>query len=126
MPPLSDRPDDIPLLARHFVQKFSREFGKSIVGPTPPRTILLQRHNWPGNVRELEHAIVSACMLSENVSIDVGDLPQELARTNAASSEESAISVSHLADQERRIVEDALRESGGNQSKAARRLDIGS
>ncbi len=125
IPPLRERPDDIPLLARHFVQKFSREFGKPIVGLTPRATIILQRHSWPGNVRELEHVIGRACMLSEDVTLDVSDLPQELAQKNAAPSEESASPVSHLADQERRLVEEALRESRGNQSEAARRLGIG-
>ena len=124
VPPLHERPDDIPLLARHFVKKFSREFGKPLVGLTPRAVIVLQRHSWPGNVRELEHVIGRACMLSDNVTIDASDLPQELAQQGAASSEESA-SVSPLADQERRLVVEALRESGGNQSEAARRLGIG-
>ncbi len=125
VPPLRDRPEDIPLLARHFVQKFSREFGKAIVGLTPRAIIVLQRHSWPGNVRELEHVIGRACMLSENATIDACDLPQELTQKTAPSKEESEGSVSHLADQERRLVEEALRESGGNQSEAARHLGIG-
>jgi two-component system, NtrC family, response regulator HydG len=125
VPPLRERPDDIPLLARHFVKKFSREFDKPIVGLTPRAAILLKRHSWPGNVRELEHVIGRACMLSENVTLDVSDLPQELGQNDVPSREESAGSVSHLADQERRLVEEALRETGGNQSEAARRLGIG-
>jgi DNA-binding NtrC family response regulator len=125
VPRLRERPDDIPLLARHFVQKFSREFGKPIAGLTPRALIALQRHSWPGNVRELEHVMGRACMLSENVTLDVPDLPPELSQPNAAPNEESAGPVSYLADQERRLVEEALRESAGNQSEAARRLGIG-
>jgi two-component system, NtrC family, response regulator HydG len=125
VPPLRDRPDDIPLLARHFVQRFSREFEKQIVGLTPRAVILLQRHNWPGNVRELEHIIGRACMLSENVTLDVSDLPQELVQKNALASEKLNGPISHLAENERRLIEDALRESGGNQSQAARHLGIG-
>ncbi len=123
--PLREHPEDIPLLARHFVQKFSHEFGKQIGGLTPRAAIVLQRHSWPGNVRELEHVIGRACMLSESVTVDIADLPEELAPPSAASGEESNGMTSPLADQERRLVEEALRKSAGNQSQAARRLGIG-
>jgi DNA-binding NtrC family response regulator len=125
VPPLKERPDDIPLLARHFVHKFSLEFGKQILGLTPRAAIILQRHSWPGNVRELEHVIGRACMLSESSMLDVSDLPEELTQKSGESGEEQSGSGSALADQERRLVEEALRESAGNQSEAARRLGIG-
>jgi transcriptional regulator with PAS, ATPase and Fis domain len=125
VPPLKERPDDIPLLTRHFVQKFSREFDKQISGTTPRAGIVLQRHSWPGNVRELEHVIGRACMLTENSILDVHDLPDELVHENAIPHTGSNGAVSPLAHQERRLVEDALRESAGNQSEAARKLGIG-
>jgi two-component system, NtrC family, response regulator HydG len=125
VPALKERPDDIPLLARHFVQRFSREFDKQISGIAPRAGIVLQRHTWPGNVRELEHVIGRACMLAENVILDVDDLPEELMQKSAVPSEGSDGAVSPLADQERRLVEEALRESAGNQSEAARKLGIG-
>jgi DNA-binding NtrC family response regulator len=125
VPPLKERPDDIPLLTRHFVQKFSREFDKQISGTTPRAGIVLQRHSWPGNVRELEHVIGRACMLTENSILDVHDLPDELVHENAIRHTGSNGAVSPLAHQERRLVEDALRESAGNQSEAARKLGIG-
>jgi len=65
VPPLRDRPDDIALLARHFVRKFATEFNKPIDGLTPRVTVVLERYAWPGNVRELEHAIGRAVMLTE-------------------------------------------------------------
>ena len=125
VPALKERPEDIPLLARHFVQRFSREFDKQIGGITPRAEIVLQRHSWPGNVRELEHVIGRACMLTESSILDVHDLPEELIQKSEVSSEESTGAVSPLADQERRLVEEALRESAGNQSEAARKLGIG-
>jgi DNA-binding NtrC family response regulator len=125
VPALKERPDDIPLLARHFVQRFSHEFNKQISGITPRGGLLLQRHNWPGNVRELEHVIGRACMLSESSILDVHDLPEDLMRERAVPSEGSNGPVSPLADQERRMVEDALLESAGNQTEAARKLGIG-
>lgn len=125
VPALRERLDDIPLLARHFVQKFSREFDKQISGITPRVGIVLQRHKWPGNVRELEHVIGRACMLTENSILDVQDLPEELLQERAVPSEGSNGSVSPLADQERRLVAEALRDSAGNQTEAARKLGIG-
>ncbi len=125
VPPLRERPEDIPLLARHFAQKFSREFGKQITGLTPRALIVLERHRWPGNVRELEHAVGRACMLAENSLIDIADLPHELTQQNEIVAEEPKSTVSPLADQERRMVEEALRQAAGNQSEAARRLGIG-
>jgi DNA-binding NtrC family response regulator len=126
VPPLRERLEDVPLLARHFAQKFSREFGKQINGLTPRTLIVLERHSWPGNVRELEHVIGRACMLAESDLLDIADLPEELMRKNGKAEEETtSAGGSSLADQERRLVEEALRESGGNQSEAARRLGIG-
>lgn len=125
VPALKEHSEDIPLLARHFVQKFSREFNKQISGITPRAEIVLQRHNWPGNVRELEHVIGRACMLTESSILDVHDLPEELMQKSAVPGEESNGAASPLADQERRLVEEALRESAGNQSEAARKLGIG-
>jgi DNA-binding NtrC family response regulator len=124
VPPLRERAEDIPLLVRHFVQKFSREFDQPIDGITPRAAIVLQRHNWPGNIRELEHVIGRACMLSKGPMLDVADLPEEFARQSSHSNNASPAS-SPLADQERRLLEEALRVSAGNQSAAARKLGIG-
>lgn len=124
IPPLAERLEDIPALARHFIQKFSHEFGKKIDGISPRALAVLQGHKWPGNVRELEHAIGRACMLSEKSTLDVSDLPEEIVRQNGEP-EQRAPSASPLADQERRLVEEALREAAGNQSQAARKLGIG-
>lgn len=125
VPPLRDRPGDISLLARHFAQKFGREFDKPVAGLTPRAQIVLEHHNWPGNVRELEHVIGRACMLTDSALLDVSDLPAGLGRQNAPAAQDSKNAVSPLADQERRIVEEVLREARGNQSEAARRLGIG-
>jgi len=124
VPPLKDRSEDIPLLARHFVHKFSREFSKTIEGLTPRALLVLQRYGWPGNVRELEHVIGRACMLADTATVDVENLPENLIHANPPP-DASGNTPSALAEQERHILEDALRASGGNQSEAARRLGIG-
>jgi DNA-binding NtrC family response regulator len=125
VPPLRERPEDIALLARHFVQKFSREFGKQITGLTPRALIVLERHLWPGNVRELEHVIGRGCMLTDDALLDMDDLPAGLTAQNGAGVEDPKQAVSPLAEQEKRMVQEALREAGGNQSAAARKLGIG-
>jgi DNA-binding NtrC family response regulator len=124
VPPLKDRSEDIPLLARHFVHKFSREFSKTIEGLTPRALLVLQRYGWPGNVRELEHVIGRACMLADSATVDVENLPENLIHANPPP-DASGNTPSALAEQERHLLEDALRASGGNQSEAARRLGIG-
>jgi transcriptional regulator with PAS, ATPase and Fis domain len=104
------------------VKKFSQEFSKHIEGLTPRSSIVLQRYGWPGNVRELEHVIGRACMLTDSEAIDVEDLPENLVQPQQDAHIDTS---SALEQQERRLVEDALRASGGNQSEAARRLGIG-
>lgn len=125
LPPLRERREDISLLARHFVRRFGREFGKPVAGLTPRALIVLERHGWPGNVRELEHVIGRACMLSDNALLDLPDLPAALTQQNGTMVNDLKHGASPLVDQERRMVEEALRESGGNQSEAARKLGIG-
>jgi DNA-binding NtrC family response regulator len=124
VPSLNGRSEDIPLLARHFVRKFSAEFSKQIEGITPRALIVLKRYGWPGNVRELEHVIGRACMLADGTMLDVENLPENLVQTQTRP-DPSSDNPSVLEAQERQLVEDALRVSGGNQSEAARRLGIG-
>jgi DNA-binding NtrC family response regulator len=125
VPPLKDRPEDVPLLARHFVQKFAREYSKRIEGLTPRALLVLQRHGWPGNVRELEHTIGRACMLADGTLLDVEDLPEHLVHVDVPAANGGNMTTSALAEQERRLLEEALQASKGNQSEAARRLGIG-
>jgi two-component system, NtrC family, response regulator HydG len=123
VPPLKEHAEDIPLLARHFVRKFSGEFSKRIDGLTPRALLVLQRYGWPGNVRELEHIIGRACMLTDGPMVDVNSLPESLIHTETLDT--NGESASLLDDQERQLISDTLRAVGGNQSEAARRLGIG-
>jgi DNA-binding NtrC family response regulator len=138
-PRLAERMQDLPLLTRHFVDKFARQFGKPIRGLTQRAQILLARHSWPGNVRELENVIGHACMMTMSELIDVSDLPQLLpsAATPAsnvsslsASSPQAASATSEIGGRsfdevEKQLVVQALAQAEGNQSKAARQLKIG-
>lgn len=140
-PSLAERREDIPLLARHFVDRFSTQFNKPVRGMTQRASIALSRYDWPGNVRELENAIGHACMMVLSDMIDVADLPAQIwaERTNIAETHSSSEALnasakpvaeadahdSLLENSERRLIAEALAKASGNQSEAARRLRIG-
>jgi len=77
LPPLRERRDDIPLLARHFLEKIGRRLGKEVTGFTSEAMDALVRADWPGNVRELENVIERAVILTEGKKIELGDLPRQ-------------------------------------------------
>lgn len=132
-PSLTERMDDLPLLARHFVKKFSQQYKKEVRGLTQRAQILLGRHIWPGNVRELENVIGHGCMMTMTDMIDVTDLPplesQSVQHTGATPPTNlpraTQASNQSLEEHEKRLVTDALNQAEGNQSKAARQLRIG-
>jgi DNA-binding NtrC family response regulator len=80
LPPLRDRKDDIPLLVRHFLAKYSRAFKKEINGLMPQTMEILLNHSLPGNVRELENLIERAVALADESNIYPHDLPPDLQR----------------------------------------------
>ncbi len=129
-PPLAERKEDLPLLLKSFVEKFSRQFQKNVHGVTQRAQIILARHSWPGNIRELENAIGHGCMMTAGDMIDVPDLPEYLkiphrlgqpAEPALPAPENDGSFESH----ERQLVADALARANGNQSEAARLLRIG-
>jgi formate hydrogenlyase transcriptional activator len=113
LPPLRERPEDIPRLVRHFTQRFARRMGRRIeVIPSAVMDALV-RYPWPGNVRELQNVmnvIERAVILSPGPSLQVpaGDLQPAATQADAPAS--AAVS---LADAEREHILEALRETGG-------------
>src|SRR5205814_839676 len=75
VPPLRERPEDIPVLARHFLARFAQRFGVTPATVTPELLARLAAHPWPGNVRELENALESAVALSADGTLDLTSLP---------------------------------------------------
>ncbi|HEX6558292.1 MAG TPA: sigma 54-interacting transcriptional regulator, partial [Longimicrobiales bacterium] len=75
IPPLRERPEEIPLLAHHFVQRFAKELDKPIDLITPQAMALLEAHDWPGNVRELENVIERAVLLADGRAIGPEAIP---------------------------------------------------
>ena len=134
IPSLAERKEDLPLLERHFIAAFSRQFDKNIRGLTRRAEIVLARHSWPGNIRELENVLGRACMMTTAETIEVTDLSDYLRRPDAVSGPEPIAGrdgrsgsgeVSPLDEQERALIAEALGKTGGNQSQAARLLHIG-
>jgi DNA-binding NtrC family response regulator len=127
IPTLVDREGDLLLLIRHFINKYADQYSKDIRGLTNRAQMVLLRHHWPGNVRELENVIGHSCIMVMGSTIDVSDLPTYLSR---GSSEAPAAAVANggemlpLEEQEKRLLTEALRKAGGNQSEAARLLRI--
>jgi DNA-binding NtrC family response regulator len=91
IPPLVERKEDLPLLVRHFIDKFAKQFGKPIRGMTPRASLAVSRFDWPGNVRQLENAIGHSCMMALSDTIDVGDLPEYIRRGERTPSEEPSV-----------------------------------
>lgn len=128
IPPLRERPDDIELLASHFITRFSRELG--IATPAVDRrfTECLLGHPWPGNVRELEKTLQRAMVLAGGGgALRLEHLPAEFGRklNVATSARGNAVPLREtLAEVECREIRAALQRSGGNKSQAARELGI--
>ena len=81
IPPLEDRLDDLPVLTNHFIEKFSKRLGKSILGIGPEALGMLRNYDWPGNIRELENVVEQTLLLmDENTFIEGHDLPVFLER----------------------------------------------
>jgi formate hydrogenlyase transcriptional activator len=110
LPPLRERREDIPMLARHFVQRFARRMGRRIESIPTPVMDALVHYSWPGNVRELENVVERAVILSPGPSlrIPLGDL-----QPAATQAQVSARDLVTLADAEREHILGALRETGG-------------
>lgn len=119
LPPLRDRKEDIPLLAEHFLQRFSSENQKNLAGFSDEAVDFLLKYEWPGNIRELENAIERAVILTKSDKIGVTDLaqmgPYLPDRTSTGKT---------LREMERNHILDILIECRGNCSEAARLLGI--
>ncbi len=119
-PLLRERKEDIPLLAQHFLTRYATLRGKKIKSISPQVMDQLCRYSWPGNIRELENVMERAIILSSGEIILLSDLPPHL--RSAFPREE--LSPSSLKEAERKLILDALRATGGNQSRAAQLLGI--
>ena len=122
LPPLRERKEDIPLLVDYFVEKYSREHKKTVKRVSTPVLDVLMSYHWPGNVRELENVIERAVILSTDGVIRGYHLPPSL-QTSVSSNTSFKGTLDFLVSNlEKELIVEALKESKGNKSKAARRL----
>ncbi len=122
LPPLEDRKEDLPLLQRHFLQHFSKKYGKRLNGISRRAQILLTRHSWPGNVRELENVIGNACMLAQDKIVSDLDLPEAI-RLQMVGPDRGA-GIMTLEEVQFRHLEYVLKLVDGNKARAAEVLGV--
>jgi DNA-binding NtrC family response regulator len=132
LPPLRERREDIPLLAEHFLNKFSAEKNTPVKRLVTETQKILLNYNWTGNVRELENIIEHAVTLCKSDQITIDDLPDYLRDIDEPAHIFSIepggsrkIDLSRaISDVEAKLIYWALKEAGGNQVKAAEILNI--
>jgi DNA-binding NtrC family response regulator len=124
VPSLNQRKEDLPMLQRHFLEKYCALYKKDITGITRRAQARLAGHNWPGNVRELENVISGSCIMAVDKVIDLPDLP-ELFRNPAAGVEGSEEELLPMEELQRRHLLRVLERVHGNKARAAEILGVG-
>ncbi|MFH3081170.1 sigma-54-dependent response regulator transcription factor ZraR [Klebsiella sp. KE9038] len=124
MPPLRHRREDIPQLARYFLQRYAERNRKAVQGFTPQAMDLLIHYAWPGNIRELENAVERAVVLLTGEYISERELPLAITGTPVADAPHGDDSIQPLVEVEKEAILAALERTGGNKTEAARRLGI--
>ncbi|MBN2333900.1 MAG: sigma-54-dependent Fis family transcriptional regulator [Deltaproteobacteria bacterium] len=131
LPPLRERAGDIPLLVRHFLEHFNREYGRTVTSLTPEATKVLIHYPYPGNVRELENIIERSVVLENTEELTAASLPTSLTRPTAASTtadihltEEGIDLEETVANLEKSLINQALELSGHHKTKAAELLGL--
>jgi len=135
VPALRERREDIPLLARHFLETFRRTMEKPIEAVSPEAMTRLESYDWPGNVRELENTMERAVALESGREISLRVLPDRIARYSGAASTAAGATAAEfpaegvdfekeIAEAERRYLQAALEKAGGVRTRASELLKI--
>jgi transcriptional regulator with PAS, ATPase and Fis domain len=131
IPPLRERPDDIPLLVEHFIRKFNRDKGRSVEGIRDDTMAILREMPWTGNIRELENVVERAVVLKGSGLIEPSDLPDRPRRDNGNASPaaptmgEEGLDIKQAVDEfENGLIRQALSLARGNKNKAAALLGL--
>jgi len=124
LPPLNNRVNDIPLLARSFSRRFSQEQGKVVHDFSSEAMRVLLNYSWPGNVRELENSIEHAVVLAKGELIEVADLPSGIFKASSPVGETDVVYQKTIVNNEKRLLQEVLAECGWNKKLAAKRLGI--
>lgn len=141
IPPLRERKEDIYLLLKHFLNHFNKQFNKNFREVEDPAYDVILNYPWPGNIRELKNMVERVVLLEDDTVLRADHIPQSIRQGTAAAKELSAVrrieaalsrpfpdegmAFEELMDGvERELVGKAMREAGGNQSRAARYLQL--
>jgi DNA-binding NtrC family response regulator len=122
LPPLSAHREDIPLLVRHFIEKYNLAFSKPVTGIQPEALHILSNYSYPGNTRELENIVERAVALTDHYQIRVQDLPEDLQQLEFDTIEGEGLHT--LEDLEKRHIAKVLEKTGYNKGLTAQILGI--
>jgi two-component system response regulator AtoC len=128
LPPLKQRPEDIPLLCKHFIHRFNKILDKDVHGLTPDAMAKLLDYQWPGNVRELENVLERAMVIADDSQLSAAHL--SLDQIGNGSEKQGPVRFEGLSLKaaqkvvEKDLITRALQETGGNRTRAARLLEI--
>ncbi|MGI9038408.1 MAG: sigma-54-dependent transcriptional regulator [Gemmatimonadota bacterium] len=131
LPPVRHRSDEIPILARHFLEVYAERLGIALSGFEPDALRALQGYSWPGNVRELENAVERATVLADGDKVRAGDLPSHVrdpqangpVGSDSLSSDELSVK-KRSAELEKHLISRALTVTEGNRTRAAELLEL--
>ncbi|MGC8871819.1 MAG: sigma-54-dependent transcriptional regulator [Caldimicrobium sp.] len=124
LPPLSERKEDIPLLAYHFLRKYAKEMHKKVTEIEEYAMKLLMEYDYPGNIRELENIVARAVALTTSEKIEVHHLPEEFRKFKIFTFRKREQKLLTLEEQEKEYIKFVLKETGWNKSLAAQILGI--
>lgn len=131
IPPLRERPSDIPLLIQHFIDRFNKENEKSVEGMTDEAMEILENYSWPGNIRELENVVERVIVLKDGGKIGVDDLtPQIKGDVKQFEGRQVYIPADGMSLKqalnrfEQELIEEALKKTSGNKNRAAALLKL--
>jgi DNA-binding NtrC family response regulator len=123
-PPLRERKDDIQLLCRFLIDKFSRRTGKKVFGISRPAQIVLMSHNWPGNIRELENVVEQAAMLTPESFIRLNDLPPYMREIKHGPPSIQQTSSTSFDEVVKKHITMVLQQCEGNKTRTAQMLGL--
>ncbi len=127
LPSLRERREDIPLLVQHFLQVYCEKNQTQLIGISNAAMECLMEYQWPGNVRELENVIEGAVVLAKGEIIGLEDLPRKIAHQDPGPARNLVIPIgTPLAEIERQVIEETLKQSRGDKELAAKLLNISS
>jgi Nif-specific regulatory protein len=124
MPPLRDRPEDIPLLANYFAAKYSEKCNRRVVGISSEAQARLRNYDWPGNVRELENAIERAVVLGTTEQILLEDLPESVLESERPTAEPATKYHDAVAQTKKQVILSAMQQTKGSYTEAAKLLGV--